>query len=484
MRLPGLSGRVARSKSASGRIGVVSESPLIGCTFLRRYTVVRPLGEGSNADVYLATCVDRPDYRVVVKRVKDHVAKSPRFKQFFDAEVRSMSRFEHPFAVKLLDASMDDPLGACLIMDFIPGITLEQLLRREGHLPYERVARLLGPLCHALQAAHSAGIVHRDLKPANLMVVDVDTPQESVRVMDFGFAGFTEKPHIQLAQLTGVGPIFACGTPAYVSPEMIRGDSVDNRGDLYSVGVILFEMLTGQIPFEDEETQQDLLLAHLEKSPPKFRNLGFKGIPPAMEAAVQIALSKYPSERHVHARDLMEQFSRPLEGDTWTQTAPQGYDESRAAEVDLVEFQTAEEPSDPSLDKYILSDQFEAMMPERLAVVKLRGFIEDMRAKPVESEPGLIRVRIDMPQGWKEPNERAQSTSAILGWLSNNRAPTVESGREPIEVELRMAKLDPNRVTVIVAFRPLKQYLPTDLRQWSGRCESVYSVLRNYLMAE
>ena len=181
MRLPGLSGRVARSKSVSGRVGATSESPMIGKTFLKRYTISRPLGMGSNADVYLATCVDRPDYRVVVKRIKDHVAKSPRFKQFFDAEVKSMSRFEHPFAVKLLDASMDDPLGACLILEFIPGITLEQLLRRDGRLPYERVARLLGPLCHALQAAHSAGIVHRDLKPANLMVVEVDTPRESLR---------------------------------------------------------------------------------------------------------------------------------------------------------------------------------------------------------------------------------------------------------------------------------------------------------------
>ena len=119
---------------------------------------------------------------------------------------------------------------------------------------------------------------------------------------------------------------------------MIRGDSVDGRGDLYSVGVILFEMLAGQIPFEDEEDVQDLLRAHLEKSPPKFRNLGFTDVPPAMEAAIQIALSKYPSERHAHARDLMEQFSRPLEGDTWTQTAPEGYDENHVAEVELVEY--------------------------------------------------------------------------------------------------------------------------------------------------
>ena len=142
---------------------------------------------------------------LLVKRIKDHIAAGPKFRQFFDAEVRSMAQFSHPYAVRLLDASLDDPNGPCMVLEFIPGITLEGLLARHRRLAPERVARLLGPLCHALQAAHAAGIVHRDLKPANLMVVDADTPKESVRVMDFGFAGFTAKLNIMYA-LFQAGP--------------------------------------------------------------------------------------------------------------------------------------------------------------------------------------------------------------------------------------------------------------------------------------
>src|SRR5581483_850795 len=143
---------------------------------------------------------------------------------------------------------LTDPLGPCLVMEYVPGLTLESLLARNRVLEPVRAGRLLGYFCHALQAAHDAGIIHRDLKPANLMVQNPGTPAESLKVMDFGFAGFAAKPHIQLAELTGRGPISALGTPAYVSPEMIRGDRVDGRSDLYSVGVILYELLTGRLP--------------------------------------------------------------------------------------------------------------------------------------------------------------------------------------------------------------------------------------------
>src|SRR5579872_629190 len=181
-------------------------------------------------------------------------------------------------------------------MEYVPGVTLETVTTRHRSLDAERVGRLLGYIGHALDAAHTAGIVHRDLKPANLMVLKGGTPEESAKVMDFGFAGFAAKPHLQLAELTGHGPIYAMGTPGYVSPEMIRGDSVDKRSDLYSIGVILFELLTGRLPF-DFESQEKLLEAHVKNSPPRFAKIGAKHVPPAVEAVVQLALSKYPNER-------------------------------------------------------------------------------------------------------------------------------------------------------------------------------------------
>ncbi|MGL6096265.1 MAG: serine/threonine-protein kinase, partial [Fimbriiglobus sp.] len=267
------SGRHPRPGSTPDIPPPKSGTDLLGKTMLGQYQLLRYLGAGSNADVYLAQVGGQPGKQVVVKRIKPHVLQGARFRQFFDAEVSSMTRFKHPYAVRLFDASLDDPLGPCLVLEYINGVTLESVLDTFKRLPVEHAVRLLCQLCHALLAAHKAGIMHRDLKPANLMVQNFGTKDETLKVMDFGFAGFTAKPFIQLASLTGQGEMFACGTPAYVSPEMIRGDSVDSRADLYSVGVIFFEMLTGRLPFDFPDLQE-LLDAHASAPAPKFAKIG------------------------------------------------------------------------------------------------------------------------------------------------------------------------------------------------------------------
>jgi len=488
MRLPGLSGRIPKpSDSFAGRKSTNVPKSLVGSVFLKKYKAIRFLGEGSNAHVYLAQATDDPERLVVVKRIKDHVHQNPRFRQFFDNEVRSMSKFVHPYAVRLFDASLTDPLGACMVLDYIPGLTLESVLASHHRLSPERMARLIGPLCHALEAAHKAGIVHRDLKPANMMVQHFGTPEETVRVMDFGFAGFVSKPHIQLAELTGTGPIFACGTPAYVSPEMVRGDAVDARGDLYSVGVIMFEMLTGRLPFECR-TQEELLAAHIQDPPPRFNRIGFREISAAVEGVVQTALCKYPSERHPNARALVDQLSRAVGFNIWEETKPEfdAVPVEHRSDDDIVICTLADDDKpkvrEPA-DKFVLSDRFEAMLPERLAAVKLRGFIEDVNGLAVVSEPGLIRVRLELPPGWREPAQQNASKSGLMNWFSSLRIPNVPKSKEPIELDLLMKKIDADRVVVQVAFRPLPWYLPDDLEYWNARCEGYYAILRRYLMA-
>ncbi len=448
----------------------------VGQTFLGKYRVRKFLGEGSNAHVFLAQVGDDPKARVVVKRIKDEAAIAPRFRQFFEAEVASMLGFHHPYVVRLLDASLDDPLGACLILEYIGGVTLDAILQREGALHQDRVGSFLGPLAHALYAAQLGGIVHRDLKPANLMVVDPGTQRESIRVMDFGFAGFTDKPHIQLAELTGQGPIFACGTPAYVSPEMIRGDATDARADIYSVGVMLYELLTGRLPFDYNE-QQKLLAAHIRETPPRFNRIGFGHIPPVVEAAVQIALSKYPSERHQNMKELCDQFSRGVGWDCWDASMPVDY-VPPAPKIIQVSAMPQTSPDDID-DRFILSDTLEACLPEKLAAIKLRGFIEDVGGHVVESEPGLIRVRLELPPGWKEPSAR----SGVFSFLSGSRR-AMSRGSEPIELSLKMDKIDANRVAVLIDFRPMKMYMPSDPALWLERCEAYYSVLRKFIMPE
>src|SRR5262249_17150611 len=164
--LPGLTDPVARPMGRARRVGHVRRRPprptaprgtrMLGSTVLGKYRLLHPLGSGSNGEVYLAEPLRYPNYRVVVKRILDHVVAHPRFRQLFEAEVRSMANFSHPYAVRFLEASLDDPIGPCLVMEYVPGMTLEALLRRHRRLMPDRIGRLLGYFCHALQAAHDA----------------------------------------------------------------------------------------------------------------------------------------------------------------------------------------------------------------------------------------------------------------------------------------------------------------------------------------
>jgi serine/threonine protein kinase len=452
---------------------------MVGRTALGKYTLVRPLGAGSNAEVFLAQSA-RGGPPVVVKVIHPHVTQHPKFRQLFDAEVRSMANFQHPYAVRFVEAAYTDPLGPCLVMEYVPGITLEDLFHRELVLEPERVGRLLGYLGHALQAAHEAGIIHRDLKPANLMVTDAGTGHESLKVMDFGFAGFAAKPHIQLAELTGHGPIHAIGTPAYVSPEMIRGDPVDTRSDLYSVGVILYELLTGRLPFT-HHSQEKLLAAHVKDAPPKFHKVGCGHVPPATEMAVHLALSKYANERQQCARDLVADFGRGLGTDFWAMTAPLGWEPPAEPVVIVPPAPSAEHRRLAPADPFRVESVFEVAMPERMAAAKIRGFVEDFAGQVVSSEPGVILLQLGLPQGYKPPS----TASGIFGWLGATRRPAVQKGNEPIEVQLQMDKPDPQltRLRVEVACRPVAGYPPGNLAGWRERCDKVHTLLRQYLGA-
>src|SRR5438132_1891153 len=143
---------------------------MVGRVFLNRYETIRLLGEGGMGRVYLAKQTDL-GRQVVVKVMHDHVAADAKFRERFQRETLLMARFQHTYVVTLYDASLNDPQGPCIVIEYIRGITLDTLLHRNNRLTPARVGRLVGQLCEALQAAHDLGIIHRDLKPANLMVV-------------------------------------------------------------------------------------------------------------------------------------------------------------------------------------------------------------------------------------------------------------------------------------------------------------------------
>jgi serine/threonine-protein kinase len=249
---------------------------------------------------------------VVIKLMSEQVSRRPKFRLQFQQELDCMRRLSHPGVVALLDGSLEDPSGPCLIMEHVRGQDMEFLRKRQPQrrFPAARLGRLMGQLCEVLQAAHDQGIVHRDLKPSNLMVVDWGLPLERIKVVDFGLAKWVEdfREPAEVAANRGR----PSGSAGYISPEQIRGQSPDPRADLYSVGVILFELLTGRLPFRGSGVAETFE-AHLREVPPRFNQVDpTLNVSPAVEAVVQLCLAKEPGARPLSARDLGQRLERAL----------------------------------------------------------------------------------------------------------------------------------------------------------------------------
>jgi serine/threonine protein kinase len=445
---------------------------MLGRVVLDRYEIVESIGQGSMGQAWLAR--DRRLTRdVVVKVMHARIAQQAKFRELFQREMQFMARFRHPHAVEFLEASLDDPGGPCIVMEYVPGVGLDQIIERQGALHPERVGNLLEQICQALQAAHTSGIVHRDLKPANLMVVHADRPGETVKVMDLGLARLAAKPYIPLEKLQGSADEHAVGTPAYMCPEQLRGDEVDHRADIYSLGVILFEMLTGRLPFDDEATI-DILHAHMHRPPPPFASVGPSRVPPAVESVVQASLSKYPIERPQTPFELAQRFHQAL--GRRTTLAEKDY---QPAAVGNVEDSGA---LMPGRDGDQIVETLEAWMPEPIALVKLRGFVEDEGGRVIESRPGLIRVRLG------EPPPEPPKPKGMFAWLRRKPPPPPDAPPpiDPVAIDLYLRKTDPkhpSQLTIAAVFRALEGPLPFDPR-WHERCDRLVSDLRAYLMAQ
>jgi serine/threonine-protein kinase len=455
---------------------------MVGRTFLGRYEAIRPLGEGGMGRVYLARQIDL-DRQVVVKVMHDHLAADKKFRERFQRELRLMAKFQHPYVVALYDSTRldlyddtsPDAEGLCIVMEYVRGITLDTLLHRNGRISPPRAGRLLGQLCEALQAAHSQGIIHRDLKPANLMVVDPDSPYEKIKVMDFGLAKLVDGWSRSM-KVSDTGSEFAVGTPGYISPEQVRGDDMDRRSDLYSVGVILFELLTGRLPFTGDETM-DVLLAHAQAPPPSFAEAGVSGVvAPAVEAVVLSCLAKQPAERPNTALELADRYEVALAEDAPAGVVPEpAYAGTPRHHDKAAEKADTPPPASEDHQPGAVVHQLEAWMPEAIATYKLRGFVHDVGGEVIESVPGLIRVRLGARGSvyWM-PGQ------GPLSWLGLGR-------RFPmIDMELRLERGNPGqqsllRITVVMSS---DDTAAADNPQWRARCQQVFCDLRAYLMGQ
>jgi serine/threonine-protein kinase len=282
---------------------------LVGTRVAGRFRITRRLGEGGMATVWVAA-QDTEPREVAVKIMSAALTSDPRFVKRFAREAKAAARVQHPNTVRILDTGSSDGLSY-IAMELVVGSDLQATLDRDGPMSQRRAAWMMAEVCDALVTAHDLGVVHRDLKPENVMVVpDTSQPRgERIKVLDFGIAkmlfeeGTSEDPpdsDEQPTALTRAGT--QLGTPAYMSPEQCQLLEVDARSDVYTVGILLYQMMSGGVPFEGDTP---LHTASLHIHEPLVKPSAYAPhLDERLEAVIVKALAKKPADRHQSAAEL------------------------------------------------------------------------------------------------------------------------------------------------------------------------------------
>jgi serine/threonine protein kinase len=291
-----------------------SQSPLsiradryIGTVIDGRYMVEEVIGEGGMGVVY--RCKRKVfGNNVAVKILRQDLAKNPEVTERFMTEAKAASAIGNPHIVAVFDFGELPDGSTYFAMEYLDGHTLGALLQNEGLVGSERVVPIGRQMAEGLAAAHAAGIVHRDLKPENVFVTQRDGA-DFVKILDFGIAKVAGLE----SKITRAGAVF--GTPHYMSPEQCRGGTIDHRSDVYALGVLLYEMTTGRVPF-DAENPLTILSMHLNDPPNRFDSFTPRVVaPPGLESAILKCLQKAPDDRFQSMTGVVEQLTAVERGE-------------------------------------------------------------------------------------------------------------------------------------------------------------------------
>ncbi len=284
----------------------VIEDSLVGTLFDDKYHIDAKIGQGGMGKVYKATHVHM-DYEVALKVLHQHLSSDQTAVKRFRQEARATAQIRHPNAVAVTDFGVTKDTGtAYLVMEFLEGSDLRKRIKEQKRLDLEESFIIIQQACSALYAAHSKGIIHRDLKPDNIWLCTSAEGILQVKVLDFGIAKLKFKA--DTGTLTQDGMIV--GTPYYMSPEQCRGEELDARSDIYSIGVILYEMLTGQVPFH-APTPMGIVLKHAMEAPQPPHELR-PDLPNEIEAVILRLLNKKREDRPASANELVQEFEAAI----------------------------------------------------------------------------------------------------------------------------------------------------------------------------
>jgi serine/threonine-protein kinase len=280
--------------------------PLINTLLDDKYRLDARVGEGGMGSVYRATHVQM-EHTVAVKVLHSDLASDQVAVERFRREARAAAQIRHPNAVAVTDFGVTKKEGiAYLVMEFLEGGDLRRKIKREKRLDCSEAIVIMSQACAALNAAHEKGIIHRDLKPDNIWLLESTNPYAQVKVLDFGIAKL--KASAEASNLTQKGMIV--GTPYYMSPEHCRSEELDPRSDIYSLGIILYEMLAGKVPFEGSSPLQVMYKHNTEQ--PKPLSQTRPEIPPQIERVVLRALEKRKEDRQSSALELAAELEEAL----------------------------------------------------------------------------------------------------------------------------------------------------------------------------
>jgi serine/threonine protein kinase len=364
-----------------------------------RYEILALLAEGGMGAVYRARRTLLGD-EVAIKIVRsDHAGKGPR-ERFF-RESRANAKLRHPHIVSILDFNVDDQDHPFLVMEFLNGLSVKDEIASRGRMSVAEVQAIIPPICTALQFAHDHGIVHRDLKPANIVAHEFSPEERVYKLVDFGIANLRDTDETRLT-----GPHEFLGTLAYAAPEQLTGGVVDARSDVYSLGAVTFEMLTGRPPFLGPDAMS-LLNAHLNSPVPRISET-IPDVPAWVDLVVSRAMTKSPQDRWASIADFGHAL---LAGDGASTTVIR-----------------SEPPAGGLLAKYDLGER---IGPGRLESVVYKGTHRDL------GHPVAIRLlRRDTQRNWEGARARFMREAQALQVAHPSIIQVRDFGEEPDYVYL------------------------------------------------